>query len=430
MSIGLQKPMVRRFGLVGSLVVFTWLIYLVLGNLSRIGQASSAGGLPLLEVLLFLVVTIAYLLKPVSINSLTLVFSALILVSWAVGAILSAQLSLQEHLTALAYALRLVFTVLAANFLGWLLSRHMSLQVMSSWVLRVLLAQVGVGMLLYIFFPSSPDLWQFLNQFGINFAGDPHQRRLLGPPLDPNFFGNILAFGAVIAVALMASDKWRVRLGAGVYAVIFLAAIALTVSRSSLLGALGGIGLHLFILLVVSYRRSGILVRVLSFLLPLGLLGILVAPLIIGDEVSRLLERVITTAGDESALQRLTSALGGLDYLSNPGILLGGMGYNYIPALASPEVTVTSFYSSIINAIVALGLPLFAMVVVVIVGACLMPLGYLYRRNVALFAATLSYLIMSVLMSLFNNLLFYSLFLLVILPWMFFLYWQYAQGEQ
>lgn len=430
MSVGLQKPVFRRFGLVGSLVVFTWLLYLVLGNLSRIGQASSAGGLPLLEVLLFLLVVVAYLLRPVPIDSLTLVFSTLILVSWAVGAILSAHLPVQEHLTALAYALRLVFTVLAANFLGWLLSRHISIDEMSIWVLRVLLAQVGVGMLLYILFPSSPDLWQFLSQYGINFAGDPHQRRLLGPPLDPNFFGNILAFGVVMAVALIGSGKWRVRLGASVYAVIFLAAIVLTVSRSSLLGALGGIALHLFILLGVSYHRSGVLVRVLSFLMPLGFLGILVAPLIIGDEVSRLLERVITTAGDDSAMQRLTSALGGLNYLSYPGILLGGMGYNYIPALASPEVTVTSFYSSIINAIVALGLPLFGMVTVVIVGACLKPLRYLYRRNVALFAATLSYLIMSVLMSLFNNLLFYSLFLLVILPWMFFLHWRYAQGKQ
>lgn len=424
MDAGLKKKAGGGFGLVSTLVLFTWLAYLVLGNLSRIGQASSAGGMPLLEVLLFMLVAIAYLLRPVPVTSLTVVFSLLVLVSWAIGAMLSNQLPLQEHLIASAYALRLVFTVLTSNFLGWLLSRYASPEVMSSWVLRVLLAQVGIGMLLYILFPSSPDLWQFLSQYGINFAGDPHQRRLLGPPLDPNFFGNILVFGLVIAFALMGSDKKSVRLGAIVYAIIFFTTTVLTVSRSSLLGALGGAGLYLLILLMVSYRRSGVLVRVLALLLLLCFLAAMVSLFVIGDELSRLAERIITTAGDDSALQRLTSALGGLSYLTNSAVLLGGMGYNYIPSLASPEVTVTSFYSSIINAVVAFGLPLFAILIVVIFVACMAPLKHLYRYDVTLFAGTLAYLVMSVLMSLFNNLLFYSLFLLLVLPWMFFFYWR------
>jgi hypothetical protein len=253
--------------------------------------------------------------------------------------------------------------------------------------------------------------------------GDPHERRLLGPQLDPNFFGNILVFGLLLSIAQMSLPVLRVRLWSGAYFIIFCIAIVLTASRSSLLGALLGIAVYQGMMFVFGLRQQRYLMRGWSALVWIGVPLLMVLPVLLGDELSRLVNRLVTTSEDDSALTRLVSTLGATGYLTDIGVFLKGVGYNYIPLIVPPDYIVTGFYSSMLNALVAFGLPLATVLIALVTVMCYKSLHAMQDRSLPMFAATTAYLIASFAMSWFNNLLYYPLFLFMILPWMFYWHW-------
>lgn len=411
-------------GMISKVFLVVWLIGLVMGNLTRVGDFFATGGLPLIEVLLYIFAVVVYLLVRTPLNLPLLFFSMIVMFSWTFGLALNNFLLLSDHMIALSYALRLILMVLVGNLIGWLLSKIMTLDGLTTLYRRVLLAQVVVGLALYVIFPHAPDLWAFLRTFGLNFAGDPHERRLLGPQLDPNFFGNILVFGLLLALMEMSSSNRRARFWSGAYFLLFCAAIVLTVSRSSLLGAVVGVAAYQVIMFILSLKREGLLIRGWITFAWIGIPVLLVFPIILGDELFRLITRVVTTSEDVSALTRLTSTLGATSYLMDLGVFLRGVGYNYIPLVVPSDYIVTGFYSSMLNTLVAFGLPLTIILTALVSAMCYRPLLAMRKQNLSVFSVTLAYLIASFAMSWFNNLLYYPLFLLLLLPWMFYWYWQ------
>lgn len=417
----------RRFwsvqGLSTKLLLAIWLIYLVLGNLARVGDFFSTGGLPLIEVLLYTLSVFVYLSRRVPLSLLMLLFSTVVMLSWALGLASNNLLPPSGHMIALLYALRLVLMVYSGHLIGWLLSKSMTPNELAALFKRILLVQVTIGLILYIIFPHAPDLWSFLRSLGLNFAGDPHERRLLGPQLDPNFFGNILVFGLLLSLAQMSLPGRSARLWSGAYFVIFCIAIVLTVSRSSLLGALLGVAVYQGIMIVFGFRQQRYLMRGWSALAWIGVPFLVALPMLLGDELSRLVNRLVTTSEDDSALTRLVSTLGATGYLTDLGVFLKGVGYNYIPLVVPPDYIVTGFYSSTLNALVTFGLPLATVLIALVIVMCYKSLHATQDHSLPMFAATTAYLIASFAMSWFNNLLYYPLFLFMILPWMFYWYW-------
>lgn len=408
---------------INRVLLISWLIYLVLGNLVRVGDFFSTGGLPLIEVFLYVVAIFVYLLQRAPLNWQILLLSSVVIFSWSLGLASNYILPLNNHMVALLYALRLILIIGVSNLIGWLLSRVVSPGGLTSIFRRILLAQVLVGIALYVIFPHAPELWAFLRTFGLNFAGDPHERRLLGPQLDPNFFGNILVFGLLLSLVQMSLSGRKARLWSGVHFILFCMAIILTVSRSSLLGAMVGIGVYQGIMLILSLRHERYLIRGWAAFAWVGIPLLFVFPIFLGDELLRLITRLITTTEDASALTRLTSTLGAMTYLMDLGVLLRGIGYNYIPLIVPSDYIVTGFYSSTLNTLVAFGLPLTAILIMLVFATCYKPLLTMRRQNLPVFAATCAYLIASFAMSWFNNLLYYPLFLLLLLPWMSYWYW-------
>lgn len=408
------------------LLIGTWLSYLLLGNLARVGDFYSTGGFPFIEVLLFASAIIVWLFRRIPLPWYVLLIASVVMLSWAFGAASNYTLSLSSHAIALSYALRFILILVASSLIGWLLSLTLSPNALIAFFRRILLAQIFVGMVLYIIFPNAPDLWEFLRTLGLNFAGDPHERRLLGPQLDPNFFGSILVFGLLLTLVHMSSPERRVRLWSGAHFILFCGAIILTVSRSALLGVVVGMVSYqiiLFILSLKNVKQERYLIRGLTTFAWIGIPLLFLLPISFGDELLRLIDRVVTTTDDASALTRLTSTVGAASYLTDVGVLLGGVGYNYIPLIVPSDYIVTGFYSSTLNTLVAFGIPLTAILVLLVFAVLCKPLFAMKKENLPTFAATCSYLVASFVMSWFNNLLYYPLFLLLLLPWIFYWYW-------
>lgn len=185
-----------------------------------------------------------------------------------------------------------------------------------------------------------------------------------------------------------------------------------------------GVAAYQVIMFILGLKREGHLIRGWSTFAWIGIPVLLVFPIILGDELFRLITRVVTTSEDASALTRLTSTLGATSYLMDLGVFLRGVGYNYIPLVVPSDYIVTGFYSSMLNTLVAFGLPLTIILTALVSAMCYRPLLAMRKQNLSVFSVTLAYLIASFAMSWFNNLLYYPLFLLLLLPWMFYWYWQ------
>ena len=89
-----------------------------------------------------------------------------------------------------------------------------------------------LGLVQYIFLPDT----RFLAQFG----WDPHYYRLIGTFLDPGFLGIILVLTLILLTEKSWQDKKKILI---IVWIITYVALALTYSRASYLGFLGGLGM-------------------------------------------------------------------------------------------------------------------------------------------------------------------------------------------
>ncbi|MDI6603794.1 MAG: hypothetical protein QME35_01410 [Thermoanaerobacteraceae bacterium] len=258
-------------------------------------------------------------------------------------------------------------------------------------------------------------MWTKLEQFGIIFNGDPHVRRLLGTYFDPNFFGNIIIFPTLLSLySYYRYDKRYI-----IYFLFFSLSIVYTFSRSSLFGfiiSLSIIAITMFISFI--YKRYlnkktiylGIVIIILS----------IIFAMFNYNEFERLVMRFANIMNDASATHRFRDFYLGIKIIYKSFyILLFGTGYNYVQN--DLRLNLTSLDSSILNTLISLG-TLGTIIVFILI------INYLRKiyRNLAdeyhsLYLYIISYLISSVVMSNFNNLLYYQFYIMTILPFLIFL---------
>lgn len=152
--------------------------------------------------------------------------------------------------------------------------------------------------------------------FGIfeHLGWDPHTGRLLSTFFDPNFAGGFLVFGLALSGSLAWYLRGLSRCLYGFLSLVFLVAIFLTYSRSSLL-ALGVLGLGFGFLAHLAILGGGLVLGGVALLL-----------------LKRLRERIVEvfTLG-QTALYRLESWKEGFILWSKNFIF--GIGYNNLPSL-------------------------------------------------------------------------------------------------
>ena len=386
--------------------------YLILGNLPRI---ISVGGftnnLLITEGLLYFAAATYALLHSKALafvlKYLSLPF-AVILASFLRG-VVEFGFELQPFL----FAVRLIALLFSGAILATVLKRkfeHRLSEVFNYFILTYL-ATALLALVIFILFPDSVSLWNFLSRYKVEFLGDPHQSRLVSSYLDPNYYAAIATLPVVLgALNFKYVGKYRYAL----FILLLTLTIVLTISRSGL--ATWG-ALFAFILFQESWRvikRSQSRLGLVLFI-PLTLLGaVLASPLYIAS-VSRVVERTFAVTQDPSALARLSSFHVGWDLFVQYPLL--GLGYNYLSVYTKATIGKSSVDSSVLAILINFGL-LASLLLGLLAGFWLLATYRKTRRANNVFY-TDSYVLLCLYLfvvfaftSQFNNLLFYQFWLL------------------
>lgn len=224
------------------------------------------------------------------------------------------------------YALRLVNMLLVGALIGNLLyeyAKEHTLQKALKGLLATYLVAALLGYLFLIVFPDSQALWQWLKLYGISFAGDPHQRRLVSPYLDPNFYGAMAILPCLLSLYSYEVTK---KLRHLVVMALLVMSIFLTASRSAL-ATLFLVALCLVLYTLGKHQRWRLTGKQL---IALGVcaIGLAVYTYVQWEFIAYFFNRFVTLSGDGSALARLISFRFGIDlWWQHPFF---GLGYQYL----------------------------------------------------------------------------------------------------
>lgn len=220
-----------------------------------------------------------------------------------------------QEWSGLLYLLRFGVYVMWA-WVGYSLGKS-KFTLMSDWY--KLIGLFGIGALLGGLgqMVVSPDM-QRLSEFGF----DPHNYRMSGLFLDPNFFGIVMAICTVVAVSRFLDKKRKGWLGLGV---IFGFAVVLSFSRSA-------------------YLSLGVMMVGLSMWRSRRLLVILVVTLVLLIAIPRVQSRVVGgLVGDVSARERIESWQKGVEIWQSSPIV--GVGFDNIRSVGQ-KMNLTKVYSA------------------------------------------------------------------------------------
>lgn len=403
---GRAVPWAQLSGFPKTSLLLIYAAYLILGDLARPGvYYVASGGLPVIEVVLVLVAGIGILFLRPRIPSEFVLVTASILISSVIGYLSHGMVSVLPAARALRLVAILLGSVVIAHVMHEKWGNNPTLALRFFTI--IFLAQTALGWVLLIVFPNAQELLEAMRAIGLYFHGEPHQYRMLGPVLEPNYFGNLLVLAIAIAAGLTVASgiSWTI-----VAYGLFIASLIYTLSRSSVIGM--AIWCGTYALLQIKHRR-----RFLS-LWKIHTLLIIVAVAtgaLLHEQVSTIMNRIATIPSDPSAPHRFENLKIAAQLMNQPRILLLGLGYNFLPVLQS-GYGVRGFDASLANLFVTLGLPLGLLVT-----------GALFRWiKQATFAASkahpifadmiVAYLVASVPISFINNLLFFTLFLWMVIP--------------
>jgi O-Antigen ligase len=323
-------------------------LYLVIGNVARfLAVGSFTNNLLVTEFFLYAATLAIFLIYPQLLTELLVgwgFFFSFILLSFTLG-------SWQGGLEAvpLLYALRLILLLSSGFVLGYCLHRLNPNQVSAmKWFSQAYLALAIFGFIIYLAFPNSYELWQFLKNYGIEVNGDPHVRRFISSYFDPNYYGAIAPLGVITSLLYYHYSKSLRYL----FIALFVAlSILLSSSRS---GIATFLAMTLFILFqVIKYLLSkrNLSLRLVT-LVPLIFIGLLVLSPIYLEPIFRAWQRIVELDG--SAQVRFNSFKLGQELFSTAPIF--GLGYNYLVIYAERARGLSSVDSSVQATLINFGI--------------------------------------------------------------------------
>lgn len=388
---------------------FAFYVFILLGNISRLIPIPFIdNNIPFTEIVLY-IIGIVLSLKLVKYLKkeylyITLFFSFLI-ANFIYGSIING-----FEVLPLLYSIRLILTILSTITIGfafYIKYGHRSFNFFDK-ILSMYMIVVTVSSLLFVAFPDSNQLWNFLASFGILFDGDPHQRRFISIYFDPNYYGAIAVIPAIFSLNNFKKTQNNKYL---VYLCIIIVSIILTVSRSGVATLILYFGYEGFIwfktlLLSKKIQRKSIYYSIF------GLVIVIVLYILFNDNILRLVERVATTTSDTSAYARFTSYIFGMEIIYEYPLM--GIGYNYLSEIARSTRGLTSVDSSIQAMVInfgIIGFLIFASIIVKITTKISKKSSTGYEKS--MMKSLNIYLFVIILFtSNFNNLLFYQFWLI------------------
>ena len=245
--------------------------------------------------------------------------------------------------SSLFYSVRLALLVASGLTAGYYLFSIFGRNLLGAinYFLVTYLFVASLALMIYVLFPDSRELWAFLQNFGVEFFGDPHQRRLVSSYFDPNYYGAIAVLPFMLSM-LLYQRVWQTRYL--ILAALFAVSVVLTGSRS---------GVATLAVVIAAFAFSGVrhlftkrrVRRVLLIVVPAALLVFaLVSPVYLGA-LTRTWSRIAAVNSDASAQARFSSFGLGFELFAEQPVF--GVGYNYLLDYAQEVRGLTSLDSSL-----------------------------------------------------------------------------------
>lgn len=300
-----------------NLILFLFGAFLIAGQFFRLIRVPVIpSSFSLLEALLYLFVLPIYLSK----LRKSFFFIAITVFSTTYGSFLHGFDSISVF-----YAIKLSFMIMAGVVIGEILHQRYGLEECLDFFLRTFTVLLLIGGVIFFVFPKAHLFFAYIENFGIRFYGDPHERRFISPLFDPNYYAAVACLPLILS---WIRKKYLLSF-------FFLLSILLTFSRSGIATC--------FVLLLFRGKN-----------LPLFILGVLFGTIFFYEEIASFWGRIVHIAADESALARLdTFKTGAAFFLRHPFF---GVGYHYSSPLFFAEFGRLAPDSSILITLIDFGL--------------------------------------------------------------------------
>jgi hypothetical protein len=411
----------KKLDFFDTLLLCAFSIYLILGNIPRVINIGTINIIfPITEIILYVLSSIYFISRIKKINVYLLLCGVIFAVSFFSGTLKALNvLSMKEIIAAFFYLVRLYMIGITVITFGYLFAKKFVLNKLFSFYSRIFYMQLIFAGLIFLCFPNSVNLWNFLKQYNIEFVGDPHVSRLIGTIFDPNFFGALLTFPYTLALLkIVNGNKVTYRIYLNYF--IFQFAILMTSSRSALLGmfiVVILVAVANLILLFQKHPKKNISLNIFPtfFLFVTNFLFLAIA--FFTGLLDRIITRFTSMVYDPSAIHRLLSFQNAFQLLNDN--YLTGIGYNYLQNYKHFTLG-RQFDASVLNIWVTLGIPLGMIFTIIFLIFVKKSLKYYKKNDYLLYLFISIFTFTSFLMSFFNNLLFLPFYLIIICPLFFY----------
>ncbi len=119
----------------------------------------------------------------------------------------------------------LVFAKVTYDFIGF------DVKKLQQKIIFYFMINIFISLILYIYFPSSNDLWAFAKSLNIIIEGDPHNYRLVSLLFDPNYYSLML----LLPISFILSNNIYSGLRGNILFILFFSCLILTGSRNGIL---------------------------------------------------------------------------------------------------------------------------------------------------------------------------------------------------
>ncbi|MGM8298654.1 O-antigen ligase family protein [Clostridium perfringens] len=267
-----------------------------------------------------------------------------------------------------------------------------------------------LGIIQIIIWPNSIDYYSFLSKFNIYLLNpDPHINRIISTYLDPNYLSAILIIPINLTLILILKEKKKLK-----FLISFLLLVATligTVSRSGLIGLAISLGITLtFSMIGVNTKKEIVFNKIILLLF---IILIIIIPIVIyfNLDSSRVLQRIIGFRDDPSAIARFLSWQESFSIIKENKII--GIGYNMLGFYTGNLKTMTSFGVDASLLLIAITTGVIGLILYLFyyIKKLYILIRYM-KKDKYIFSSLIGIIIASIVMSMFNNLLFYPLWII------------------
>lgn len=396
-------------------IIFTVSFFIIMGNSSTIDLSGGMlyKGLPVkITDLCFLII----ILKNFKLKMKKLIIKDNLILIWTLWGTVSIFLNfyifnydLKEIQYGILYPIRMIVYIFAVKGIAKNLSKRFSFRKIMNKINYYYTIACVIGLYQYIVYPMAYDFYNILKKSNIYILNpDPHYKRLFSTYLDPNFFGSILCIPIGLTLGEIFTARYKKRKYKKILQLLFqLMIVILTSSRSGILGSALVI-LIFFILCIWNKRKKMKKIFFYFYFIGGNILGL---GLVLFSDKIRVLKRIIEYKSDPSAQARFNSYTSSIEHVKENFLI--GTGYNMMGFYTGKANEITSFgtNSSILFIFISTG----------IIGLCIFSIYLIrniyilkkYKNKVFYFNGIVAITIASVIVSNFNNLLTYPLWIII-----------------